>query len=438
MTKRAPSRAAPERSPRATIVTGFACIALCFGGFGAWAAIAPLASAVIAPAAVTVDSKRKKVQHLEGGIVKELLVRDGDMVEAGQVLIRLDETRALASLSIVRAALDAARAVEARLNAEQNGADAPLFPIELMAREGEPAVGDTLRGQRLLFEARRVARFGQAEILAQRVTQLDEQIVGLKAQQVAKEKQIVLIADELGGLKQLFKDGHATKPRILALERESAKIHGERGELISEIARAKTAIGEAKLQIIQIDRTFREEVVAALREAQDKIVDLSERVASAAHVVDHIDIRAPVGGIVVGLDIHTVGGVIKPGDTLLEIVPQRDRLIVEGRIRPTDVDNVAVGLESTVNFTAFKQRTLPTIFGRVAYVSADSLTDPKTGEIYYTAKIDVDDSELAKLGDRELLPGMPAQVMIRTGERTALRYLVQPVLDSMDRAWREE
>ena len=435
MTQEAPQ---PNRSPRRAIVAGFVLIAACFGGFGTWAAVAPLASAVVAQGIVAVDSNRKKVQHLEGGVVAELAVRDGERVEAGQVLLRLDETRARAAYGMLRGATDADRAIEARLVAERDGLSMVAYPDELLARADESDVADTLRGQSLLFDARRSAREGQVAILAQRIVQLEEQIEGLAAQKAAKDRQVALIHEELGGLEKLFKQGHARKDRVLALQREAAELDGERGELRASIARLRTSIGETRLEVLQIDRGFREEVVGALRDVQTQLVDLAERLAAARHVVDHVEIRAPADGIVVGLDVHTVGGVVRAGETLLEIVPQDDRLIVEARLRPADIENLAVGHQAMVLFSAFSQRTLPTIVGAVSYVSADSRADPRTGEPYFVARIEIEPGELAKLGERRIQPGMPAEVMIRTGERTALQYLTQPFLDSINRAWREE
>ena len=232
--------------------------------------------------------------------------------------------------------------------------------------------------------------------------------------------------------------GHTTKPRILALRREAARLDGERGEHVAEIARTRMAIGEARLKILQLDKKQREEIVAELRDVQSRIFDLAERLSAARNVLEHIDIRAPVDGVVVNMTVHTVGGVIRPGDTLLEIVPGADKLIVEARVRPVDIDSLSVGLNASVVFTAFKQRSTPSVIGRVSYVSADGLVDSKTGENFYLARVEVPDDQLELLADKKLQPGMPAEVIIKTGDRSALQYLVQPVLDSMNRAWREE
>lgn len=425
-------------SARGPVLVGLFCLFVTFGGVGAWGVTAPIASAVLAPGQVTVQTKRKKVQHLEGGIVRDILVRDGARVAKGQIVARLEATRARASLAIVQGAYDAAIAVEARLLAERDGKGGIAFPHELMSRVRDKPVHEIVAGQQRLFAARLRAREGQADILRQRVAQLGEEIVGLRAQQVAMDRQLALINEELTALNELFKRGHTTKRRILALRREQARLGGDRGKLIAQIARAKTSIGETKLEILQLRKTFRQEVVTELRELQTRIHDLKERRTAAAEVLRRIDIKAPVAGIVVSSAVHTIGAVLKAGDTLLEIVPSQDRLIVEARINPVDIDNVAVGQASRINLVAFKQRTTPTLDGAIVHVSADSLADERSGQPYYLAKIALGAGELEKLDGLKLQPGMPAEVQIRTGERTAVRYLVQPILDSMRRAWRED
>ncbi len=425
-------------NPRPAILVGLTVIVIAIGGFGAWAAIAPIASAVIAPGVVTVDSNRKTVQHLEGGVVKELLVRDGDTVQAGDVLIRLDETRPRASLAIIQGRYDAARALEARLLAERDGYRKIKFPNDLRTRATEDNISEILLGQKRLFDARRSSLDGEASILKNRIVQLKDNITGIRAQQQSKERQNSLILEEIRSLQTLLEKGYTERPRLLALQREAARLEGEHGQHISEIARANTTVGETKLQIIQLRRDFQEQVVDDLRSVRTEISDLKERLGAAKYVLEHIEVRAPESGVVVGTEVHTVGGVIRAGDTILEIVPADDRLIVEAQVQPFDIDDIAVGQEANINFTAFKQRTTSTVSGEVIYISADRLTDQRSGEPYYLARIKVADDEVARLGERQLHPGMPAEVMIKTGERTALQYLAQPFLDSMNRAWREE
>ncbi len=427
-----------SRNPKPAIFFGFLVIVLIFGGFGSWAAFAPIASAVIAPGVVTVDSSRKKIQHLEGGAVKALLVRDGDSVEAGTVLIRLDETQPRASLAILQGEYDAARAIEARLLAERDGTKKITFPEDLRKRSSMPTVSEALAGQRNLFEARRKSLNGHVSILRSRIGQLKDNISGLHAQQQSKERQITLIEQEVEGLRNLLKKGFTDRTRLMALERERADLEGERGEHISDIANAKTSIAETELQISQLSGDLQENVVGELRAVRTRLSDLRERIGAAQHVLEHIEIRAPVSGTVVNMEVHTEGGVIGAGQTILEIVPKDDKLIVEAQVEPTDVDNIVVGQRSDIHLTAFKQWTTPSIVGQLTYISADRLVDQATGRPYYLARVAVEDEEVAKLGDRQLYPGMPAEVMIKTGERTAMQYLTQPIADNVKRAWREE
>ncbi len=425
-------------NPKPAILLGFSAIALIFGGFGGWAAIAPIASAVIAPGVVTVDTNRKKIQHLEGGVVEELLVRDGDSIAAGDVLIRLDETQPRASLAILQGEYDATRAIEARLLAERSGAQTIELPSDLLDRAAETNVAEILSGQESFFEARRKSFDGEVSILRSRIARLQDNIAGLQAQQKSKERQIVLIKEETKGLRRLLAKGYTDRSRLLGLEREEADLEGERGEHRSDIAHARTSMAETELNIIQLRSDFQEEVVDELRTVRASLSDLRERIGAAKHILKHIEIRAPVNGVVVDMQVHTKGGVIRPGETILEIVPDDDNLIVEAQVDPLDIDNLAVGQQSDVHLTAFKRWTTPAISGEVTYVSADRLEDQSTGRPYYVARVAVADDEVAKLEDRNLYPGMPAEVMIKTGERTALQYLAQPMLDSMNRAWREE
>lgn len=425
-------------NPRPALLIGAVTILVAFVGFGTWAAVSPLASAVIAPGVVKVDSNRKKVQHLEGGTVETVGVRDGDRVEKGEVLIRLDDTRSKASLAILQGRLDTARAVEARLISERNGDDAIFWPDELRLRRAEPEVAAALLGQENLFQARQRALKGETEILSNRISQLEDVIEGIKAQQRAKERQIALIRDEAASVKALLDKGHTDKPRYLALLRESARLEGERGEHISAIARTKNEIGETRLQIMQLQRDFQQQVETDLRSVSEELVDLQERVVAAKHTLDHIEVRAPTTGTVVELSVHTIGGVIAPGETILEIVPTNDQLIVEAKIQPRDIDNIKIGQSADVKFIGFKQRTAPVLEGGVVYESADRLVNERTGEPYYLVRVVVPDKELARLGEHLLQPGMPADVMIKTGERTALQYLFQPLLDNLSYAWHED
>jgi HlyD family secretion protein/epimerase transport system membrane fusion protein len=299
-------------------------------------------------------------------------------------------------------------------------------------------VDEIIEGQRRLFAARRAALDGEVSILEQRISQLDDQIAGMSAQHAAYGTQLELIQAELKDLQGLFERGHATRTRVLALQREEARLLGERGEIAANIARTRGEIGETRLQIIQRQKAFSEAVVTELRDVQTQLVDLQERVIASRDNLARLDVRAPVGGTVVELSVHTEGGVIRPGDTIMEIVPADDRLIVQASVRPIDIDQVLVGLPATVIFSSFKPRETPSLRGEVIYVSADILTDERTGQLYYAVRVAVSDDEVARLDGKRLQPGMPAEVMIRTGERTALAYLTQPIRDSINRAWRED
>jgi HlyD family secretion protein/epimerase transport system membrane fusion protein len=413
-------------------------IAVAFGGAGSWGATVPLASAVVAAGQVTVDTNRKQISHLEGGVVADLRVRNGDTVEPGDVLMRLDETRATAQLAILASAYREELARQARLIAERDGRVRIAWPPELNDSGLNPDIAALRASQSAIFDSRRDTLLGEAAILNERVDQLGQEIEGMAAQRAATDKQITFIAEELGPLRDLFSRGHTTKQRLLALEREAARLSGQRGQLTADIARARKAVGETKLEILQNEKAFRAEVVSRLREVQAKLIDLRERRIAAADVLQRLDVRAPVSGKVVNMTVHSTDAVIKAGSPVLEIVPSGDELLVEVRVRTQDVDNVAIGQSADIRFLAFKQRTTPVLSGQVAYVSADALSGRDNAEAFYLARIRVPDAELARLGGQKLQPGMPAEAMILTGKRTALDYMIQPIRESMNRAWREE
>jgi HlyD family type I secretion membrane fusion protein len=432
------SDASPWLDLRASILGGTIVIGLVFGGLIGWAATAPLASAVIAPGAVVVEGKRKLIQHLEGGIVERILIEDGQQVAAGQLLLRLDETHARSTFGVLRTALDSARILEARLLAERDGAAELNLPSRLDERRGDPTVAEMMRAQQALFAARRTSLLGQQEILRQRIASSDKEITGLEAQQVSLEEQGGLAERELKGLRDLLNKGLAPLTKVLALEREAVRLKGSHGERIADIARAQIRVGETQLQILQADRAFSESVAKEVRDVQTQIADLEERLGAARGTLDHIDVRAPAAGIVVGLTAYTVGGVIKAGETIMEIVPGAQRLIVEAQVQPNDIDNVALGMDTDLRLSALKQRTTPTLRGRLVYVSADRLTDPRTGQPYYLARAEFAPGELSRIAPQVLQAGMPAEVKIKTRERTALAYLLQPMVDAMGRSWRED
>jgi len=424
-------------SVRSLIIVGTAAILIGFVGSILWAALSPLASAVMAFGVITVDSNRKQIQHLEGGVVKEIHVRDGDEVQAGDVLLTLDETLAGASAAIVRGNLDASLAQEARLLAERDDLGQVRYPDAILARRSENQIAELIAAQDRLFKARSSALGGQITILDNQMEQLTDQITGLGAQARAKTSQIELITEELSALRELFEKGLATKARLLALERESERLNGERGEHLAEIARVKTAISERRLQKEQLLSERRQEITDELKTVQSELFDLRERLAAADNVLSRIEIRSPVAGTVVGMTVHTVGGVVSPGQVILDLVPSDDLLVIEARINPLDVDEVTPGQPARVRLSAFQQRNIPELNGAVKTLSADILQDERSGESFYTARIEVPAEEVARLDGKELTPGMPVEAYITTGERTALAYLTQPLADAVRRAWLE-
>ena len=437
----APSGDPPRRvsdSARGTIIAGMSILAVFFGGFGTWAALAPLDSAVIALGVVKVEGNRKTVKHLDGGIVKELLVKEGDRVEKGQVLIRLDETDARARIDIFSGQYDSLKALESRLLAERDGLDTIRFPDFLLDRAGDDNVFEMLAGQINVFETRRASLAGQIAVLQQRIAQLRTQIGGFQAQKRSQERQLELIREELAGTRELHEKGYAPKTRVLALERKAASLEGESGELIADIARTRQAIGEAKLQIAQLQKERLAEATTELRDVQTRLGEVEPRLGWAKEMLSRTELAAPEAGYVLGLTAFTVGGVIAPGERVLDIVPADNTLIIEARIQPSDIDDVYAGMPAEVQLTAYKRRVVPTVDGVLTWVSADRLTDDRSGEAYYVAYVEIDPESLAEVGEIRLYPGMPAQVMIATGARTAFDYLIGPLTSSFDRAFREQ
>lgn len=422
---------------RRPMVVGAAIILITFFGFGLWAALAPLGSAAIAPGVVTVESSRRVIQHLEGGIVKEILVDDGSVVKEGDVLIRLDDTRAKAQKDIYQADHDLNLAVKARLVAERDGLKEPKFPDGLLSRANDPKVASLMAGQRNMFKTRLASLAGQKEILEQRVQQYREQIVGLKAMEVSKADQIKLIREELNDLSGLLANGLVTKTRVLALQRELARLEGERGDHIASMAKSEQGIGETKMQMMQIDRQHEEEVAKELRDVDARLVEGNERLVAAEDQLRRVDITSPVAGSVMNVAIHTPGGVINPGQPLMEVVPANDKLVVEASISPLDIDTVAVGQEVAIRISTTDARTTPVIYGKLETISADRVTDPKTGSSYYKAKISISPEEAARLGNDQLHSGMVVMALISNGSQTALHYAFKPLLESFARSFHE-
>jgi HlyD family secretion protein len=415
-----------------------ATLVLLGGGMGGWAATAELSGAVVAHGLVVVDSYVKKVQHPTGGVVGEIRVKDGERVAAGDLVVRLDETVTRANLAVVTKGLDQLAARQGRLEAERDGLPAIKVLKELEARASDPEIAGLMAGEERLFELRREARAGLRAQLRERIEQLKEQIGGLQDQTSSKADEIRLIKDELSGVRELWRKNLVPISRVTQLEREATRLRGERGQLIATIAQAKGKISETELQIIQIDQDLRSEVAKELRELESKAAELTEKRVAAEDQLKRIDIRAPQDGIVHELAIHTVGGVIAPGDPLMLIVPERDELAMEVRVAPQDIDQLRIGQEAALRFTAFNQRTTPEIKGTVSRIAADLTQDQKTGQSFYTVRIAAAEGEMVHLKGLKLVPGMPLEAFIRTGERTALSYLVKPLSDQLSRTFRQD
>jgi len=433
-----PSEPEPPTNPRPIILMGLLVVLVMFGGLGTWAATAPLDSAVIAPGTVIVESNRKTIQHLEGGIVDEILVDEGDVVQPGDILVRLDATRAGAEAAVTRKNLDEALALEARLTAENQRAERVTFPEVLTSRADDPDVAAAMAGQREQFLERKRSLDGQIAILNQRIQQFSQEIEGLRAQHDSKLRQHEIFKEELVGLRELYEKGYYPRTRILAMEREVADLEGTIGSTLAEIARAEKGIGEAELQIIQTRQKFREEVVAQLREVRNEIGQLREKLVVTQDTLDRIDIRAPLAGTVQNMQVHTQGGVIRAGDPIMEIVPLDDRLVIEGQVSPVDIDAVHPGLEAEVRLSALKLRSTPIILGEVTTVSRDRIVDERRETAYFRIEVVVPDEELAKLGEQSLSAGMPADIVVKIGERTMLDYIVKPITDYFAKAFTEQ
>lgn len=427
-----PHAARPMGVARSMAFAGVVVTLFC-GGFAAWAALAPLQSAAIAPGVLGVSGERKTVQHLEGGIVAEIEVAEGDAVTTGQTLLVLDDTQPRATLAQLEGQQRSAVALEARLIAERDGLDEIAWP-ERLRTAGADAVRAT---QERIFIARKASFDSEAAILRQRIAQLREQAVGYEGQIAAQDRHVELLAEEIRDVRSLVEMGHVPKPRLRALERQETEVAGDRARNRAQVARIEEAAGEARLQIVRLGNAHRTEVTGELREVEARLADLNERLTAARDVLARTRIVAPAAGTVVGLGVFTRGAVVAPAQRLMDIVPAGDRLVVEARVAPTDIDSVAVGLPAQVRLTAFSQLTTPALDGHLIRISADAFTDERTGASWYEARVGLapDQPELEGL---ELVPGMPAEVMIVTGSSTPLEYLLKPILASFGRALRED
>lgn len=408
-----------------------------FGGFGTWAALAPLESASVAPGSIVVESNRKAVQHLEGGVVGDLRVEEGQAVTAGQILVRLDRTIAQANLDMLKGQLISSLALEARLRAERDGLP-EIAPSPVLDAFGDDArARESIAAELRIFAARREQIESQTRILQQRNLQVDEEIKGLQQEIKSQDRQLQLLREEVATVGDLVRKGLERTPRLLALQRLEAEVEGQRAQNIGRIARGKQSIGEGEMRILDLRSQMLADAVQKLRDEQARISDLTEKLRSVEDVLKRTDIVAPATGRVVGLKLFTVGGVVPPRETLMEIVPLNDSLIVEAQMPPYDIDVVSPGQAVQLRFTALNQRTTPTLIGHVTQISADRMTDPRSGAGFYQLRATIDPAQPG-LSSLKLYPGMPVEVAVVTGQRTLLDYIAKPLTDSLRRSFREE
>lgn len=412
--------------------------ALVLGGLGVGMALATISGAVVASGTVVVETNVKQVQHREGGIVREIYVRNGDHVEAGQQLVRLDDTVTKANLAVVSTQLLDLYAQEARLLAERDGAETITFSTRASAIGGREEIKLTQEGQINLLNARRASLGGRKDQLAEQITQFERQIDGLDAQQIAKEAEIALIDTELADLTGLLEKGLVSKPRVIALRRERTRLEGERGELISRIAQVREGISERRIQILQLDDEMQASVLEQLQDVRLRIAGLEEQKIAAEDELQRIVLLAPQSGFVHQLAVHTIGGVIAPGEVIMLIVPQGDLLVIEAQVQPKDISQITAGQTARIRFPSFDQRTTPDLTASVQTISADLQRDDVTGHAFYAVRLAIPDSDLTKLDGKRLVPGMPAETFVETGDRTILSYLMKPLYDQISHAMREK
>ena len=423
---------------------GVATVLLIFGGFGTWASVAPLDSAAIGSGVVSVENYRKTVQHLEGGIVREIKVRDGALVVKDQVLLTLDDTQPKAQLEVLRGQLFSALAREARLVAQRDRASRPAFPAELLdaQRNREQRATDAMRVQLQSFTVRKQAHDGEVTLYQRQIEQLRAKSAGLSAQKKSREHLVSSYESERADFEALVQQGYAERQRVREMERNLAQSEGQRGSLLSDMAATELQVSETQVKIVQLDKELQREVAKELVDLQAELSSLREKLRSVQDTFERTVVRAPDAGMVLGLEVHTLGAVLKPGGRLLDIVPQNEKLIVEAQLSPQDIDQVHVGQLAEVRFPSFKQRDLPRIDGRLISVSADRLVDDSEGRKvpYYLARVDISASGMQALANAKfvLLPGMPAEVLVNTGERTMLQYLIAPLSDTVARSFRQD
>ena len=437
----APARskaADPVRGIRRHITIAILVIATLVAGVGGWGAFASISGAVMAPGVVVVEGNIRRVQHRTGGIVGEIHVRDGDRVRAGDIVLTLDATVTRANLAIIENQIDQLVARRARLVAERDAALEVIVPESLAARLGDTEITELVTGERALFKARRDMHERRKEQLDERIVQIGQEIEGLTARRLALDEERALIVQELEGIEMLYAKGLIPFPRIAELRRARAQLAGEDGQIEAAIAQARTRIVETRLEWLQYEQQVLSEVLTGLHEIDAQLRELRERRIAAHDELARIDIRAPQNGIVHELSVHTVGGVVSAEETIMAIVPDDEQRVVEARIAPEDIDQALAATEAVLRLSAFNQRTTPEIMGEILTIAADLTYDPHQAEGWYRARIAIPASEWERVGERFLVPGMPVEAFIQTGERTPLSYLVKPLTDHLARAFREE
>lgn len=423
---------------RRPVLMGLAATLVLIAGFGLWATLTQISGAIVAPGRIEVERDHQIVQHPEGGVVESILVSEGQLVAAGQSLVRLDGAALVSERTIVEGQLSELAVRSARLVAERDATAVLIFPDDILDRAAtSPETAAQLDGQARLFLARAATLAEQRDLLTRRIDQIQAQSTGIVAQSTALTTQLDLIELELAAQQGLLDKGLAQAGTVLALQRERARLEGQLGELAAALARSEGQVTEVEIQISSLTTRRREDATAELHQIGPTILELEERRRALSERIDRLDIRAPVAGIVLGLQVTTPRAVLRAAEPVLYVIPQDRPLVITTRISPIQIDEVAVGQPADLVFSAFSARDTPHLSGRVTRVSADALTEPQTGATYYTAEVQLDIGEVARLGDRALLPGMPVEVFLQTGQRTPLAYLVKPFTDYFGRAFRE-
>jgi HlyD family secretion protein len=442
MTRRThPSTNPAMAAVRAPLVAGLWVMLILAGTILVWGALAPIDSATVAKGTIVLLSNKKVVQHLEGGIIEEILVKEGDAVTANQPVMRLSNATATANLNILQGQFYAAQAAEARLLAERNGSGSIDFDEHMIEfAKTDEEVAKVMVAQTHLFLSEMEAQQAKLSVLDQRIAQSQEEIVGLRSQIDGLSEQMKLYSEEISTVEALLKQGHDTRPHLLELQRRQSELQGNRGQFEANILKSEQNIIETRMQIINQQKEFETKVSQDLKDAQAQIADLKDKLNSANDVVDRTVITAPTGGIVNGLKYHTSGGVIAPGTPIMDIIPQNDLLVIEAHVKPNDISAVHTGLNARIVFTSYKMRTTPKVPGKVTQVSADTFSDDKSLQAapYYAVHIEIDKKFLQNIETPiELYPGLPADVLILTGSQSFLSYLFSPIIDSMHSAFRE-